>query len=73
MKDFFILLLKINGVILLLLSIIVLTQIWFEPIGEKGVFNKIWGSYLVIIINFLVLSGVIKHHGKLVEKNNKEQ
>ncbi len=72
MKDFFILLLKINGAILVLLSIVILAQIWFEPIDGKDIFKKIWGSYLVIIVNFFVLSGVIKHVEKLTETNEKK-
>lgn len=64
MKDFFVLLLKLNGVILLLLSLLVLSQIWFESFSDKDMFNKIIASYIVIIVNFAVLSTVAKNAKK---------
>lgn len=69
MKNFFILLLKINGILLLLLSVAILVQIWTDAISNKELFGKIVGSYCIIIVNFFVLSSVNKHIEKLDTKD----
>ncbi len=72
MQKFFLLLLKINGVILLLLSIVILAQIWFEPFSGKDLFSRIIGSYFVVVVNFLVLSSVISNAHKLERGKDKD-
>ena len=72
MKNFFLQLLKANGVILLLLSVGILLQLWTEIFNNDAVFRKIIGSYLIIVINFIVLSTVYRHVEKLENENEKE-
>lgn len=72
MKHFFLNLLKANGVILLLLSVGILLQLWTEIFNNDAMFRKIIASYIVIIVNFLVLSTVYRHVEKLENEKDNE-
>lgn len=61
MKNFFLQLLKANGVILLLLSVGILLQLWTEIFNNDAMFRKIIFSYVIIVVNFIVLSTVYRH------------
>ena len=69
MQKFFLLLLKINGVILLLLSLVIVAQLWFSPMSNSDFFGKVIGSYLVVIVNFYVLATVSKQATRIESKD----
>ena len=69
MQNFFLQLLKINGLILIGISLVILFQIWFEPISSNDMFKKIMASYFIVIINFIVLSTTYKHFDNITKTN----
>lgn len=73
MQNFFLNLLKFNGLLLILMSFVIIFQIWFEPIDDNGTFTKIWWSYVIIIVNFLILSTTYKHFDNIEKVNSSKK
>ena len=58
--NFFDILLKLNGIILLFLSVLIISEIWLDNFDDNDFFSKILVSYAIIFVNFWVLTVMAK-------------